>query len=90
MGRKSVQLVFGDLHDPTYDHLEQSASMADFSSVSDGSQLGLQLETDDCPYSIRVYPSKTFYDEYNTNTPIIITLSVAIIFVNDPRFSCVV
>ncbi|KAG7358626.1 PAS domain containing protein [Nitzschia inconspicua] len=55
--------------------------MADFSDVSDGSQLGLELETEDCPYSIHVYPSQAFYDDYHTNAPIIIMLSVAIIFV---------
>ncbi|KAG7358992.1 family 3 adenylate cyclase [Nitzschia inconspicua] len=71
----------GDLHDPRFDFLEQSASMADFSSVSDGSQLGLELETEDCPYSIHVYPSQVFHDDYHTNAPMLITLSVAVIFV---------
>jgi hypothetical protein len=80
-GPEVIPVGVGDLHDLSYDYLMQSASMEDFSSVSDGSQLGLELETEDCPFSIRVYPSKVFYQEYNTNTPIIITISVALIFV---------
>jgi hypothetical protein len=80
-GPKVIPIGMGDLHDSSFDYLEQSASMSDFSSFSDGSQLGLELETEECPYSVRVYPSKAFYDEYNTDAPIIITLSVAIIFV---------
>jgi hypothetical protein len=80
-GPKVYPVGSGDLHDPKFEYLEQSASMADFSAVADGSQLGLELEKEDCPYSIRVYPSQAFYDEYNTNAPIIITLSVAIIFI---------
>jgi hypothetical protein len=79
-GPEVIPVGLGDLHDSNYDYLEQSASMADFSSVSDGSQLGLELATEDCPYKIRVFPSKTFYDDYKTNTPIIITLSVTMIF----------
>ncbi|KAG7341693.1 PAS domain containing protein [Nitzschia inconspicua] len=80
-GPEVTPIGSGDLHDLRFDHFEHSASMADFSDVSDGSQLGLELETEDCPYSIHVYPSQVFYDDYHTNAPIIITLSVAIIFV---------
>jgi class 3 adenylate cyclase len=71
----------GDLHESKYSGLRQSANFDDEQKIEDGTRTGLELNQHGCKYSIHVYPSQGFSDDYNTSTPIIITCAVAIIFI---------
>lgn len=71
----------GDLHDARYDGMKESKSFDALQNIGDGTKYGLPLNKDHCMISIDVYPSQVFYDTYNTNTPIIMTISVAMIFI---------
>jgi hypothetical protein len=71
----------GDLHESKYSGSRQSANFDDEQKIADGTMTGLRLNQHGCMYSIHVYPSQEFSDDYNTSTPIIITCSVAIIFI---------
>jgi hypothetical protein len=55
-GSVVTQLGFGDLHDSHYDHMERAASFVDLLRIEDGSEAGLNLNQDQCPYTIFVYP----------------------------------
>ena len=80
-GPEVKPLGVGDLHDPKFDNMGKAAHVRDFTKVADGSQLGLELDKDECSFSLFVYPSSDLYNEYNTNSPIIITFCVAMTFV---------
>ena len=68
-GPEVVYLGVGDLHDSAYDHLEVTAPYEAFSS------------TKYCEFSLHIYPSNEFRDEYITNTPKVYTGAVVLIFV---------
>lgn len=57
------------------------ASFSNVTTVSDGTAQGMALDNEDCVFYIQVYPSDEFVQQYYTNTPMVITLSVAIVFV---------
>eukprot|EP00977_Amphora_coffeiformis_P019106 scaffold6899_cov183-Amphora_coffeaeformis.AAC.39 len=70
----------GDLHDTKYDEYMKYATFADVKTISDGTEEGMKLHFDQCTFSIRVYPSDRTVETTTTNTPIVITVSVAIVF----------
>ena len=61
--------------------MKQSASFESLQNIGDGTQDGLPLNKDECMIRMDVYPSKKFYDTYNTATPIIMTAAVAAVFI---------
>jgi len=71
----------GDLHDAAFDDMKRSSSFESVETIGDGTKSGLPLNKDHCMVSIDVYPSKVFYDEYNTSAPLKITVAVLFIFV---------
>lgn len=72
----------GDLHDSAFDGDVFTASFLDSSlNIADGTKFGLDLSQDDCPIRLRVYPSRTFSETYEKNTPFVVTFSVAMVFV---------
>ena len=79
-GEEAVSVGQGDLHDVKYNDLEISMMFEDLTKIEDGTDSGLYLSQDGCPYSIHVYPSDALYNEYNTNKPIIFTVCVAMTF----------
>lgn len=83
-GKVVVPLGHGDLHDPYFDRLMWHGSFRNVTRVEDGTAEGLHLHQDECPYSIRVYPSHEFEGQYYTSTPTIVTVAVALVFV----FTC--
>ena len=66
----------GDLHDSKYDYLQTGATL---DSLVDG----VETETTEagCEYSIRVYPSDSFEDRYQTDRPWIHATVLAGLFV---------
>jgi hypothetical protein len=68
----------GDLHDGKYDHVKVSASFAS----GTGSVVNEALvEQGHCHYVMDMYPSDEFLSSYETNTPVIYALAVAMIFI---------
>ncbi len=80
-GERVALLGRGDLHDRAFNNHRKSAKFQPGQYVADGTKQGLSLYERDCNIGIDVYPSQAFYDSYETSTPIVITMSVAIIFV---------
>ena len=80
-GEEVVDIGKWDLHDSKYDDMEQKASFSSIDSISDGTKLGISLNQDLCVVSIHVYPSDRLADAFNTNTPVIMTTAVALVFV---------
>jgi class 3 adenylate cyclase len=82
-GKEVRNIGFGDHHRTKFDDIMRSTSLSNGLKIAPGTRLGLELDNgdSDCLYTIRVYPSQEFYDEYNTNTPIIITSAVALVFI---------
>jgi Adenylate and Guanylate cyclase catalytic domain len=73
-------LGIGDQHDTTFDRYKVSASFKEFDLIEDGTEYGIDLDNTSCPISIAVYPSKYYYDEYNTSLPITMTATVMLVF----------
>ena len=71
----------GDLHDTKYNEMEKKASFGDLIDIKEASQLGFELNQELCSYTLHVYPTQAFEDEYNTSMPIVITFAVAMVFV---------
>jgi class 3 adenylate cyclase len=64
---------YGDVHDHQYDQYEEAYRFAPFLKTdhSGGPQ---------CEYTVHVYPSTEFYDEFNTNKPAVIATVVFPVF----------
>jgi class 3 adenylate cyclase len=82
-GLEVRSIGFGDHHRSRFDHMMRNTSLKEGLQVAAGTRLGLRLNygNTDCRYDLRVYPSLQFYDEFNTNTPILMTFAVAMVFV---------
>ena len=80
-GPNVIPLGLGDLHDSKYDKYMRTATFADVETIADGTENGMKLYFGKCPYTIRVYPSEYLEDSLTDNTPIVITVCVAIVFV---------
>ena len=79
-GRKVTPIGHGDLHDRNFDKYMRSGTFADVQTIADGTKEGMQLHYNKCLYSIRVYPSEDMVDLLTNNTPVVVTVSVAIVF----------
>ena len=79
-GENVTPLGSGDLHDSKFDKYVRTSTFADVTSISDGTEEGMKLHFDECPYQIRVYPSDRMVETLTSNTPVVITTSVAIVF----------
>lgn len=79
-GEKVTPLGQGDLHDTKYNKYMKSATFADIHTIADGTTAGMRLHLNRCPYAIRVYPSSDMEDLLTNNTPVVITVSVALVF----------
>ncbi|CAB9528546.1 Receptor-type guanylate cyclase gcy [Seminavis robusta] len=75
----------GDLHDMKYDEFMRTASFKELEnrtkSASDVSNINFALDSNECPYSIRIYPSQAYVNMHTTATPETITTAVAGIFI---------
>jgi class 3 adenylate cyclase len=83
-GEDAIFLGHEDLHDPEFDHIEESY---DFSSVGQSKAYSygentVRLNDDYCPYTLRVYPVKELQTEYITSQPVVLatTMALAIMF----------
>lgn len=70
-----------DMHNPDFDHLGLSADIHNFgSSSSESGYTGLLAGTDNCQYSVHVYPSESTQDEFTSDNPTIYTVTTCVIF----------
>ena len=79
-GSKVTFIGQGDFHDPKFNKYVQSASFSNLTMLQDGTEYGVELKNDYCPITIYVYPSQVYYDQFITNLPIIMTSTVALVF----------
>ena len=79
-GESVIPLGHGDLHDTKFDEYMRSATFADVQTINDGTKGRMKVHYDQCTYTIRTYPSDSMVDLYTTSTPVVITTSVAIVF----------
>ena len=79
-GQDAVAVGFGDHHETSFNDLEKIA-VFDVETLKDGTTSGIKFnQHEGCAYSLHVYPSSTFYNEYVDRQPIIITFAVALVF----------
>jgi hypothetical protein len=71
----SVQFLgYGDLHDPTFDHLQL------IGAFDSGEHSSYSQHEADCDLTIHVYPTKELYDSMKSNNPVFFTSAVVFIF----------
>jgi hypothetical protein len=81
VGRDVFPVGKGDLHDHGYDHMVEHANFLDVKNIADGTKFGLPFNTKYCPMQLSIYPAEQFHNEYNTSSPGIMTMAVALVFV---------
>ena len=79
-GPDVIPIGHGDLHDSKYDKYMKMSTFASVEKIADGTEEGMKVHFDKCPYQIRVYPSEHMENSYKSNTPAMVTSSVAIVF----------
>ena len=79
-GAHVVPLGHGDLHDSKYNDYMRTATFANVQKINDGTKTGMKVHYDQCTFSIRTYPSDHMVELYTTATPVVITTSVACVF----------
>lgn len=70
----------GDRHDPAFSSYVESVNLTGAVQIKTDFGLGYKLNQDRCSYNIQVYPTQELYYYYQTNLPLVITVSVIIIF----------
>ena len=79
-GRNVLPLGHGDLHNTKFDKYMRSASFGSVTKINDGTKDGMNVHYDQCTFMIRTYPSEHMVELYSTSTPVVITASVAVVF----------
>ena len=75
-GNRSIFLGNEDLHDRRYNGYRVSSAFNTYSDVEKAREIGV------CLYTINVYPTKTFEDQYKSNKPVISTVIVGAVFLS--------
>ncbi|CAB9500805.1 Receptor-type guanylate cyclase gcy [Seminavis robusta] len=76
----SVRLVGqGDYHNTELDHFLYEARLEN-TVLKDGTVEGLGFNQDNCPYSIRVYPTDDYKESFESYNPAILTMTIAATF----------
>lgn len=69
----------GDLHDSRYNYLEEKGTLKQIDKIQE-TEYGTTLYHGKCPYSVRVYPSALTESMYKSSSPLVMTISVALVF----------
>jgi hypothetical protein len=80
-GRDVVYMGPGDLHDTSYDYLEEASTFATLRDME-----GTTTVDDYCSYSLHVYPSSELQSVYRTNMPMLYTAAVVLIYLITSAF----
>ncbi|KAL3925957.1 MAG: hypothetical protein SGILL_000058 [Bacillariaceae sp.] len=71
-----------DLHDPRFDESEvPSGLLQTGNNTADGTRRGLPFSSQGCHYSISIYPTQVFVENYNTPLPAIVLSVIVFVFV---------
>ena len=70
----------GDLHNVKYNDFERYATSANLDKLQDGSDSNITWNLHGCPYSLRVYPSRKYYNYFVSSDPINVTFAVGMVF----------
>ena len=70
----------GDRHDLAFTHYLVDGNMAK-DSIKDGTPQGLRYSDEYCPFVFQVYPTQVLYDKYVTDIPILLSLSMSVVFI---------
>ncbi|KAG7375028.1 family 3 adenylate cyclase [Nitzschia inconspicua] len=66
----------GDLHDPKFDSYRHMVDGLQSGIANDGTKYGRPFANSTCKYSISIYPTKIFFDEYQSLAPMIVSVIV--------------
>eukprot|EP00934_Nitzschia_sp_Nitz4_P003041 Nitzschia sp. Nitz4//scaffold172_size47551//27808//31430//NITZ4_007145-RA/size47551-augustus-gene-0.38-mRNA-1//1//CDS//3329538762//3031//frame0 len=82
-GPEVVFQGYGDYHQTSYEGLGRTWQFEDLKSHSEGVHMytGFPAADEDCPYTIRTYPTSVFEDRYTSSNPLIYTLATVAVFV---------
>ncbi|KAG7341943.1 adenylate/guanylate cyclase with integral membrane sensor [Nitzschia inconspicua] len=69
----------GDLHDKKFENYGHVAYGLQSGMTNDGTQLGLPFANSTCQYSISIYPTQVFMDDYKSLAPVIVSI-IAFVF----------
>lgn len=69
-----------DLHDPTFDDWEVETAILQSGKTADGTRDGLPFSSTDCLYSMSIFPSQVFVEDYKSPIPAIVVSVVAFVF----------
>jgi class 3 adenylate cyclase len=85
VGKEATYLGEGDYHDQDYNYLQQSARFSEMIESGSGSIFrtysGVPLNAEQCPYTLRIYPTYDMYYSYLTWRPSVYTSAVVLTFV---------
>jgi hypothetical protein len=72
----------GDQHNPKYDGMHYVSLLQDLDEYNAGANRYsyIPLEKEICPWSIHVYPSQPYEDQYTSTLPIMLTVAAVVIF----------
>ena len=75
-GKEARYVGSGDLHDTAYDSYKLSADFNTYGNVEAARKAGA------CIYTVNVYPSQEFEDDYKSSSPISLTVVVGAVFLS--------
>ena len=78
-GPDVVPIGFGNRHDPRFSAYRVDGILNSL-RIDDGTVHGVEFDKKSCPYTFHIYPAQDDYDMYVTNEPVVISLSVAAVF----------
>ena len=78
-GPEANVIGFGDHHEVAFSDMERTATFTT-DRIADGTETGIKFNQGSCPYTLHVYPSQIYYQSHMTKDPIVITFSVAMVF----------
>ncbi len=71
----------GNLADKKYEFLAEVVDLDSSKFVTEATTIALTSNQDLCQYSLRVYPTEELYKDYNNYFPLVITMTVAAVFI---------
>ena len=69
------------MHKDGYEKYKKTFTLESIQNIADGTELGLPVQQDQCQIVLSVYPSDEFYNVFTSQIPVIMTASVAGVFV---------
>ena len=78
-GQNARYLGAGDLHNPSFDHMGESQTIAYLTEVKDGFS-GNRIDYEHCPFTLSIYPSALTQQDFHSKGPALYTSMVVTLF----------